>query len=340
MAVLFTAAAGALLMGPTLIGGLAAMMRRGLQWNRTQLLDPRLLPITLQDTLLGALATVAPFLLLLWVAALLAPLALGGWSFSMSALGLQWERLSPLKGLKRIFSVHGLTELLKALGKFVFITAVTVGLLWTQSTDLLQLGDEPVGLALRDAARGIGWAFFVLTLPLVVLAAVDVPLQLWQHAQQLRMTRQEVRDELKETEGRPEVKGRMRRLQQQMASRRMMSEVRRADVIITNPTHYAVALTYMAKTMRAPRVVAKGADWMALQMRIVGTSHSVPVVETPVLARALYFSTDINREIPVGLYLAVAQVLAYVYQLRARGSVTDRPIAMPDLPVPDDFRHF
>ena len=338
MAVLFAAASAALVAGPGIVLGIAAMMRQGLQWDRTQLLDPRLLPLTLQEAIVGALGILAPFLFVMLVAALLAPLALGGWNLSPGALGFKWERISPLKGLKRIFSSHGLTELLKALGKFAFIAAATVALLWAQSADFFQLGDEAIGTALEHAASVVAWAFFVLTLPLIVLAAIDVPVQLHQHAKQLRMTRQEVRDELKETEGRPEVKGRIWRLQQELSRRRMMTEVARADVIITNPTHFSVALVYKSTTMRAPTVVAKGVDWMALQIRAQGARHAVPVVETPLLARALYFSTEINHEIPVGLYLAVAQVLAYIYQLRARGSASEAPIAMPDIPVPREFR--
>jgi flagellar biosynthetic protein FlhB len=167
---------------------------------------------------------------------------------------------------------------------------------------------------------------------------VDVPFQIWHHARQLRMTRQEIRDEVKETEGRPEVKGRIRNLQREIARRRMMEEVPKADVVVTNPTHFAVALRYEPLRSNAPRLVAKGADLMAGRIRMVATANEVPVVEAPPLARALYHSTKIGQEIPASLYLAVAQVLAYVYQLHAAcKNGGPRPPPPADLSVPPEL---
>ncbi len=194
-------------------------------------------------------------------------------------------------------------------------------------------------MALEPAiARGLsmlGWAAVILTSTLIVLALFDVPFQLWDHKRQLKMTQQEVRDELKETEGRPEVRGRIRQLQREMAQRRMMEEVPKADVIVTNPTHFAVALRYDADRMRAPIVVAKGADLVAANIRRVGREHDVPLVEAPLLARAIYFSTELEAPIPAGLYLAVAQLLAYVFQLKAyREFGGDIPQPPDELPGP------
>jgi flagellar biosynthetic protein FlhB len=325
-----------LFLAPSAVKGLVEMLRAGLERHRVQVLDVEALPAALADGLSGALLILAPFLVLMLLAALLGPLAVGGWNLSPQALAFQWERLDPLKGLKRVFSSHGLVELVKALGKFALIAATAVMLLWSKLAEFLGLGDESTQLALGHAAHMIAWGFLILTLPMVLLALLDVPLQLWQHARQLRMTRQEVRDEIKDTEGKPEVKGRIRRMQQEFARRRMMAEVPRADVIVTNPSHYAVALLYKAGKTRAPIVLAKGMDWLAMQIRATGISHGVPLIEAPVLARALYFHAELNREIPAGLYLAVAQVLAYIYQLQRRGS--ENPITMPDLPVPEELR--
>jgi flagellar biosynthetic protein FlhB len=196
----------------------------------------------------------------------------------------------------------------------------------------------PLARELAGAFHFFGLAFLVLSAATMLIAAIDVPYQLWDHNRQLRMTRQEVRDELKETEGRPEVKGRIRTLQREMAQRRMMEEVPSADVVVTNPTHFAVALRYEALRSNAPRVVAKGADLIASQIRQVATAHQVPIVETPPLARALYYNGELDQEIPASLYLAVAQVLAYVYQLRAaRQSGRPEPPPPQGLPVPEDL---
>ena len=173
---------------------------------------------------------------------------------------------------------------------------------------------------------------------MIVIAAIDVPFQLWEHIKQLRMTRQEIKDEHKETDGSPEVRGRIRGLQREIAQRRMMAEVPKADVIVTNPTHFAVALRYDQDTMNAPVVVASGVDLMATQIRYIAHEHNVPILSAPSLARALYFSTEINHPIPAGLYLAVAQVLAYIFQLRTKPRRYDEPLVMDDLPIPEDLR--
>jgi flagellar biosynthetic protein FlhB len=209
--------------------------------------------------------------------------------------------------------------------------------LWHKAGEFLVLSELSVEGGLTTAAHLIIWSFLMISLGTILIAAIDVPFQLWQHSRQLRMTRQEVRDEMKESEGRPEVKQQIRRLQRELAQRRMMQEVPKADVIVTNPTHFAVALRYDAGKMRAPRVVAKGADLIARNIRTIGAEHRVPVFEAPPLARALFYGAELDQEIPEGLYLAVAQVLAYVMQLR-----DPRPGAMPtppgDLPIPPELR--
>ena len=186
----------------------------------------------------------------------------------------------------------------------------------------------------------LGWSVILISSTLIILASIDVPFQLWEHKRQLKMTRQEVRDEMKETDGRPEIKGRIRQLQRELAQRRMMEEVPKADVIVTNPSHYAVALRYEPDSMAAPKLVAKGADLVAQTIRKVAHEAEVPVVQSPMLARAIYFHTELNEFIPAGLYLAVAKLLAYVFQLRAAatdgGDIPEMPV---DLSVPEEYQH-
>lgn len=337
MVMMLAASGGLVLLGQGMLNGLLEILRKGLRMEREAALAPDAMTRFLGQLLGDGLFLLAPFFLLMIVAALLGPVVLGGWSFSTEALSLKWERLDPVKGMGRVFSWRGLVELAKALAKFAVVAAVAVALLWSMAGELLGLGFEAYEQAFAHGLSLFLKAFLVLSVALVLIAAADVPFQLWDHARQLRMTRQEIRDEFKETEGRPEVKSRIRRLQREMAQRRMMQEVPKADVVITNPTHYAVALRYDQNRMRAPRVVAKGADLIAAQIRGVAAQHRVPVFSAPPLARAIYFSTELNREIPAGLYLAVAQVLAYVYQVKMHVAGGARPEPPTDLPVPDEF---
>ena len=249
------------------------------------------------------------------------------------------SKLNPLKGMKRVFSVKGLIELLKALGKFVLIGGVTALILWWTLEDFIRLSSMDMEQAIIELGALIGWSFVLIASTLTVIAFIDVPFQLWNHKRELRMTKQEVREEMKETEGRPEVKGRIRSLQREIAMRRMMEEVPKADVIVTNPTHYAVALRYDQGSMRAPKVVAKGKDLIAANIRNVAKEHKVPMVESPMLARAIYFHTDVGEFIPAGLYLAVAKLLAYIFQLRVyRTDGGLKPQEPKDLPVPEELQ--
>jgi flagellar biosynthetic protein FlhB len=335
-AVMIAGAGGLLLLGGQALAAMMQMMRAGLALDRERLFSDAALTQVLAARLSDGLGGVAPLLGLLTLVAALVPVAVGGWMFNPSVLAFRGNRVNPLTGIKRVFSWRGLVEVAKALAKFAVIAGVAVWLLWHYAPQLLALGGEPVAQGLAHAGSLLGWSLLALSGTLVLIAAVDVPFQIWQHHRDLRMTRQEVRDEFKETEGRPEVKGKIRRMQQEMARRRMMAEVPKADVIVTNPTHYAVALRYDQGRNRAPVVVAKGADLVAAQIRRLGDEFRVPRLEAPPLARALYFSTDIGREIPEGLYLAVARVLAYVYQLRHAPGYVPPPRA-DELPVPPDL---
>jgi flagellar biosynthetic protein FlhB len=230
--------------------------------------------------------------------------------------------------------------LLKSMGKFLLVGAATVLLLDVWAEDLLLLGDMDINVALKEGMSMVGWSAVLIASTLIVLAMIDVPFQIWQFKRDLKMTQQELRDELKETEGKPEVKNRIRKTQMEMAQRRMMEAVPNADVIVTNPTHYAVALRYDAERMVAPIVVAKGKNLIAANIRQLGEAHQVPQVEAPMLARAIFFSTELQQAIPAALFLAVAQLLAYVFQLRAYREVGgDIPSAPNEYPVPEDYRH-
>ena len=242
--------------------------------------------------------------------------------------------------MKRLFSAKGLMELLKSMAKFVLVALATALLLKAWTGDLLHLGELNVQQALLQGLTMVGWASLILSSTLILMALIDVPFQLWQHRKDLKMTQQEVRDEMKQTEGKPEVKGRIRQMQREIAQRRMMEEVPKADVIVTNPTHYAVALRYNPEKMNAPLVVAKGKDLIAANIRKVAESIHVPLVEAPVLARAIYFNTELKQQIPAALFLSVAQLLAYVFQLRAyQEEGGDIPTPPQEYPVPQEYQH-
>ena len=265
---------------------------------------------------------------------------IGGLNFSTQALAYKVKKLDPIKGLKRIFAIRGLVELVKALAKFFIIGLVAVIYLYGQADDYFSLSAEPVKQGIAHTMNLLVWAFLVISTAMVLIAGVDVPFQIWDHKKQLRMTLQEVKDENKDTEGNPEIKSRVRQTQQEMAQRRMMAEVPKADVVITNPEHYSVALKYDQKGNGAPIVIAKGADIIAMQIRTIARENEVMILQAPPLARAIYHTTELDQEIPEGLYLAVAQVLAYVFKLKtATRAQKAKQHKMNDLPIPDDMQY-
>lgn len=308
----------------TLAGKGLAFMRARLAFDPGLIGDPEAQIRTLFTALADAFIAVAPIWIAGFIAAIAAPVLLGGWNFSSEAMQPQWSRLNPLAGIGRMFSSNALVELGKSLLKFGVLGVVGAVSIWSHREELLRLSSMDLADAVR-AALGLSlWTLVWMTAALCVVALVDAPYQWWKHQQELRMSRQEVREELKESDGRPEVKARIRQLQHQMARRRMMESVPTADVVITNPTHYAVALRYQPGTMRAPVVVAKGAGVIAAAIRELATQHKVPLVSAPPLARALYRSVDLDREIPATLYQAVATVLTYLHQLR-NGTLRQTP---------------
>jgi flagellar biosynthesis protein FlhB len=336
---LITSAMLLLTTGKHMGNSLLVMMRDQFQLNRKIIFDPLSPIIYFKQLMIDGVVVIAPFMAMLVVAAIIAPLALGGWVFSWESLTPKLEKLDPIKGITRLFSLRGLIELIKALLKFLLIFAVAVTLSRHFLNDLTGLGAEPLEQSISHALTIIGTCFLILSASLIVVVMFDVPYQLWDHNKKLKMTLQEIKDEMKESEGSPEIKGRQRRIQREMAQNRMMAQVPIADVIVTNPSHYAVALKYDQNSNGAPTLVAKGVDLIAAQIRSLAISANVPLVASPPLARALYYSTAIDKEIPKGLYLAVAQVLAYVYQLKtARENHWDEPLPPTNIKVPDEFK--
>jgi len=336
MSIMFVGSAGLLVLGPGIISHLTEMMTTGFSLTREEIMNPKEIFSHFEGAILTALLGIMPFLVLMTVVAITTPLMLGGWSFNVGSMAFKTDRLNPWSGLKRIFSSKGLMELVKALAKFIVVASVAVSFMWMKSSEFLSLGQESFLQGLTHAAWLFGTAFLVMSSSLIIIAAIDVPFQLWDHSQKLKMTLQEVRDEMKETEGRPEVKAKVRALQQEMAQRRMMEDVPSADVIITNPTHFSVALKYDPDNMAVPVIVAMGQDHMAFRIREVGGEAGVEIFEAPPLARALYAHGKIGQEIPAQLFYAVAQVLAFIFQLhQARKDGRDIP-DRPDPYVPTD----
>ncbi|MGO9424505.1 MAG: flagellar biosynthesis protein FlhB [Steroidobacteraceae bacterium] len=324
-------------MGATLAGKLSKMLRAGLAIDPGRLEHPQFMMSSLGEAAVTALLAALPIFAALIGLVLLAAVVLGGWNFSPAALVPDFSRMSPIAGLKRLFGLRGATELGKALLKFLVVGGVCAAIVSWLFADVLALGRMAPHAAIGRGAGLLSWAFVWLCASLALIAMVDVPLQLYQFKRSLRMTRQELRDEAKESDGRPETKQRIRQMQQQLARRRMMHKVPTADVVIVNPTHFAVALKYEPKHMRAPRVVAKGVDLVAQNIRRIAEEHRVPIFESPKLARALYRSTDLNREIPAGLYVAVAQVLSYIFRVRSLNPTVAARMARPDPKLGDEY---
>lgn len=335
--VLVVAATTIWMMGSWFAQRSMAIMQKGFVIESQVMRDPGLMLPRLADISSDALFVFSPLLALLLVAAILPPFFLNAWVFSPKALVPDLKRLNPLSGFGRMFSWASLMELLKAILKAVLVGGVAALLIWKERDELFGLLGEPLEAGLVHAGHMISFSFLILVATLVLVVAADVPFQLWQYFDKLKMTKEEVKQEMKEMMGDPHVKGRIRSLQMQAARKRMMAAVPTANVVVTNPTHYAVALSYKAG-MTAPKVVAKGVGAIALKIREVASENAVPIMEAPPLARALYKHGDIDAEIPSALYNAVAEVLAYIYQLANwRQAGGTYPVPPRDLPVPPEL---
>ncbi|MBA4141785.1 MAG: flagellar type III secretion system protein FlhB [Nitrosospira sp.] len=315
-AVLIAAGSGIWLMSGHISGQLIQLMQDGMRVSPQADFDTARLTERLFDQSFHVLIAFSPFLMLMFLVALVAPMLLSGWLFTGKSLSPDFKRLNPLTGIGRMFSLHSLVELVKALLKAALIGGAGVWTIWHHKEAVLSLIAAPLSASAGHMGELTVMSFIAIAGAMVLVAAVDVPFQLWDNQRKLKMTKEEVRQENKETEGDPQIKARIRTQQRAMARKRMMAEIPKADVIIINPAHYSVALKYEDGKMRAPRVVAKGAHLLALKIREIGRQHQVPVLEAPPLARALYHHAEPGDEIPQTLYNAVAEVLAYVYQLR------------------------
>ncbi|HEY2679523.1 MAG TPA: flagellar biosynthesis protein FlhB [Steroidobacteraceae bacterium] len=323
--------------GESLAARMSQVMRNGLSFDSRSLAQTDSMSAALAAACSSALTALLPVFGALVVLVLLASVVLGGWNFSPRALAPDFSRLNPLEGVKRLLGLRGLSELGKALLKCLLVGGVCLAIVSWLFGDVLALARMVPRAAVARGAGLLSWAFVWLCASLALVAIVDVPLQLFQFKRALRMTRQELRDESKEMDGRPETKQRIRQMQQAIARRRMMHKVPVADVVIVNPTHFAVALKYDPQKMRAPILVAKGLDLVAQNIRRIAEENRVPVFEAPKLARALYRSTDLNKEIPNGLYVAVAQVLSYIFRIRTLNPTLAARMARPDPKVGDEY---
>lgn len=314
---------------------LSAMLSAGLHFDHGIINDPSLVVGQISMLIKQALIALLPLLTGLVIVAIAAPMLLGGLLFSGKAVAFKASKLNPLKGLKRLFSAQVAAELLKAVLKSLLVGSVTALFLWHNWPEMLRLVSQPPVAALRNALDLVALCGLLIVLGIIPMVAFDVFWQIFSHIKKLRMSRQDIRDEHKQNEGDPHVKGRIRQQQRAAARRRMMADVPKADVIVTNPTHYAVALRYDEHKMGAPKVLAKGAGLVALRIRELGNEHRIPVLEAPPLARALYRHAEIGQQIPGTLYAAVAEVLAWVWQLKrwrmTGGLIPKKP---ENLPVP------
>ncbi len=338
MAVLTGGAAALLVFGRWMGASLYNVMHGCFSLDREAIFDTHMMGLKLLASAKEASLSLTPFLITLFIAGLAGTIAVGGWLFSAEAMMPKFSKLNPLSGLKKMFSVNALVELAKAIAKALLVMGIALIILHHDQGALLSMASEPARPAIEHVVETLAWSFLWLSCAMIVIALIDVPFQLYNHQKELRMTKQEVKEEFKDTEGKPEVKGRIRRLQMEMAQRRMMQEVPKADVVITNPSHYAVALRYDQNSMPAPVVIAKGSDQTAMKIQEIAREHRIDILRTPPLTRAVYHNTAIDDEIPAGLYVAVAQVLAYLYQLRRfRRGQGPRP-GMPEMPIPEDLR--
>lgn len=313
------------------------VMMKGLQFDHQLLFD---IPASLQhcaSLLVSGVLAVMPVMVALTFTALLAPMLLGGWVFTTKSLAPDITKLNPLSGIKRMFSMHGLSEMIKAVLKTGIIGIVVWCFISAHRDRLLSLSSASTGSACIEALSMIAQGVVMSILAFVAVVAVDVPYQLHSHFKKLKMSKEEIKREHKDSEGDPHIKGKIRQQQQAMARRRMMAEVPTANVIVTNPTHYAAALRYQ-EGMPAPVLVAKGSDEVAFRIREVAAENDIPILEAPPLARSLYHYCDLEHEIPQGLYAAVAEVLAWVYRLdQARLNGTELPEEPQDFDIPEEL---
>lgn len=319
--------------GVFMFQGLYRVMQNGMRFGHADVASVDMMGRDLMQASLDGLMLYLPLALGVVVAAVLANVMISGWVFSPKALEADFSKLNPFPGIARMFSKQSLVELVKALLKGGLIAGVAGWMIWHQREGILTLSAEPLEAAAAHFAQIILFTFLAAAAAFAFIVAIDVPFQIWNYHHGLRMTKEEVRQESKETEGDPQIKARIRSLQREAARRRMMQAVPKADVVVTNPMHFAVALKYEENAMAAPVVVAKGSQLVAERIKELARENRVPIVEAPPLARALHRHVEVGDAIPATLFTAVAQVLAYVYQLQRQM----RPTPPADWQVPAEL---
>lgn len=334
------AGAGLWLTSGSLGNTMRAALVQGLHFDRASAFDPSHMLARAGLMVVESLLALAPLFGLMLIAAVAGPLMLGGWLLSIKALAPKFDKLDPIAGIGRMFSYQSLSELVKALAKSLLVGGVSWLVIMGNMDEVSALMTQSERSALPKMVGLVAYNCVLIAATLLLVALIDVPWQLWSYYRKLRMSREDLRQEHKESEGDPHIKAQIRRQQQQMARRRMMAEVPKADIVVTNPTHFAVALKYVDHDMRAPRVVAKGSDLVAARIRELAGEHKVPVLEAPPLTRALFKHTKLGDEIPAGLYTAVAEVLAWVYHLkRWQAEGGEAPPTPADLPIPKSLEY-
>lgn len=339
-AVLLLAVIGIYIFADFMANKLIGITRANFVISRETIFDTNAMIGHLVAAIYDGLFSIAPLMAILLIASIVGPIALGGFIFSSKAMEPKLSRMDPIAGIKRMFSMHSLIELGKAVAKVLLLLWATILILQFYAQDMFRLSDETVANAIIHSLEISIFATIALSVTTILIAAIDVPIQIYQYNKKLKMSRQDQKDEAKDTDGKPEVKGRIRQLQREMAQRRMMGNVPQADVVITNPEHFSVALRYDPEKMDVPIMLAKGGDHVAMKIREIANAHKIEIIQSPVLARAIFYTTDVDEEIPSGLYLAVAQVLAYVFQLRNfRKGKGDKPMYPRNINVPRDMRY-
>ena len=341
MFVLVGSAFAMMLMGNSLVQALSGMMKRLFSLSQREAMDVHALTNVIKSGVSGVIFPMLAIFFIIILAAFIGNTMLGGMAFSWEAMAPKASRLSPLAGFKRMFGVQAAVELLKSILKFFVVFFVAFSLLSGLFEQILGLSLEAIPTNFDHAVNMLLWMFLALGLSIGIIVAIDAPYQVWNHTRQLKMTKQEIKDEFKSTEGNPEIKGRIKQTQYEMSQRRMMSEVPNSDVVITNPTHYSVALKYDPNVGGAPLLVAKGQDEMAIHIRTIAKENGVEIIQSAALARSLYYTAEVNQDIPEELYAAVAQVLAFIFQLNEhKKGRAKKPIPVAkNLPIPDEFKY-
>lgn len=313
------------LFGNSLFQQLSNLFATGFVFQQRDVADSQLMMARLGSFFVDAFLIISPIFATAFVVALLVSGSLGGYSFSLKAIAPKVSKLNPLNGFKRMFGMRSVIELLKSIGKFLLVGGITYLLVKNYVGELLYASLMNYGEGLLMSGSIVALSFLIATCALIIIAMIDVPYQLFEYNKKLKMTKQEIKDEMKDTEGRPEVKRKIREKQREMASMRMLEAIADADVIITNPEHFAIALAYDPTGDMPPQVVAKGADLIAQNIKQRAKEEGVPLFESPILARALFFTTDLNGYIPEALYEAVAQVIAFIFNINSFNRDNFRP---------------